>query len=349
MPTCSSVSAVTDANGHTNGQEWDAAGQLVRELHADGGVVQHAYDAFGDEVRRIDALGAPTWYTHDKLGRLIKTTHALVDVYTWQGSNGLSPAYAGQANLADTQRWDQAGRLLSSTNGAGETTRYAYDLRGNLIRTTKPEGQSTQAGYDALNRKVLQADGNGAVSAWGYDGWGRLSGYIDIGRASHSYAYDHAGQLVAQSSSRGQNRVYSYDAAGQLVQINDIALGQTTRYQYDLGGRHLRETTVQGGITYQDNRIAYDALGRMRWAGDGRITINVDYDAVGNRTHVRTRVNDPAAGADQVSDSYNQYDAMNRQTVADALDAGGGTLGGSGHRYSYDAGGNRLSDTYVGT
>lgn len=63
-----------------------------------------------------------------------------------------------------------------------------------------------------------------------YDGWGRLSGYIDIGRASHSYAYDHAGQLVAQSSSRGQNRVYSYDAAGQLVQINDIALGQTTRY-----------------------------------------------------------------------------------------------------------------------
>ncbi|MET3513407.1 YD repeat-containing protein [Pseudacidovorax sp. 1753] len=339
--------AVTDANGHTNGQEWDAAGQLVREIHADGGIVQHAYDAFGDEVRRIDALGAPTWYTHDKLGRLIKTTHALVDVYSWQGSNGMSPAYAGQANLTETQRWDQAGRLLSSTNGAGETTRYAYDLRGNLIRTTKPEGQSTQAGYDALNRKVLQADGNGAVSAWGYDGWGRLSGYVDIGRASHSYAYDHAGQLVAQSSSRGQNRVYSYDAAGQLVQINDIALGQTTRYQYDLGGRHLRETTIQGGVTYQDNRIAYDALGRMRWVGDGRITINVDYDAVGNRTHVRTRVNDPAAGADQISDSYNQYDAMNRQTVVDAIDASG-NLGTQGHEITYDKNGNRTSDRWWG-
>ena len=30
--------------------QWDAGGNLVRELHADGGTVGHAYDAFGNNT-----------------------------------------------------------------------------------------------------------------------------------------------------------------------------------------------------------------------------------------------------------------------------------------------------------
>jgi len=116
------------------------------------------------------------------------------------------------------------------------------------------------------------------------------------------------------------------------VRIQDDAVGRTTTYRYDLAGRHIRETTVQGGETYQDNHIAYDALGRMRWVADGRVTVTVDYDAVGNRTHVHTSVNDGRL-ENQASDSDYQYDAMNRQTVAD------------GHTLEYDRNGNRIKDT----
>jgi hypothetical protein len=85
---------------------------------------------------------------------------------------------------------------------------------------------------------------------------------------------------------------------------------------------------VQGGVTYQDNHIAYDALGRMRWVADTRAYLSIDYDKVGNRTHIGTRLRDEALSTQQVpmpvekdSQRYFQYDAMNRQTAVDAVDA----------------------------
>ena len=322
--------AVRDANGHVNGQEWDAGGNLVRELHADGGVVNHAYDAFGNRTLVIDAMGHPTWYVYDKRNQLVRTTYA----------NGIQ----------EHQRWDAAGRLVSTTNGENETTRYAYDLRGNLVRSTLAMGQVTEYAYDAHNRKIFERDANGNTASWRYDYFGALTGHTDLGGATYSYSYDNARQLTAQSNTRGQNQVYTYDAAGQLVHINEflyyhpvsgVAIFRDTYYRYDLAGRHIRETTVQNGETYQDNHIAYDELGRMRWVADGRVTVTIDYDAVGNRTHVGTRVNDLVGYA---RDSYYQYDQMNRQTVVDAVDQWG-NLGGQGHALEYDLNGNRIKDT----
>ncbi|WP_445286901.1 Ig-like domain repeat protein [Variovorax atrisoli] len=330
--------AVRDANGNVNGQEWDAGGNLVRELHADDGVISHAYNAFGDKVRTIDAVNRTTTFLYDKLDRLVRTN---------RGSGGEA--------IAQWQSWDQAGRKLSQTNGAGDRIKYDYDLRGNLIRTTQPLGQTTLAAYDALNRKIIEMDANGAVAAWRYDYFGQLKGHTDIGGARYTYTYDNARQLVAQGSSGGpngaQNRTYAYDAAGQQIRIEDLAIGQTTTYRYDLAGRRLRETTVQGGITYQDNSIAYDALGRIRWVADTRAYISIDYDKVGNRTHVGVHVNDPSSGVggnDHYIDKYYAYDAMNRQTMVDAQRLANGTLvlGAEGHRLTYFKDGNRESDTH---
>lgn len=330
--------AVRDANGNVNGQEWDMGGNLVRELHADDGVISHAYNAFGDKVRTIDAVNRTTTFLYDKLDRLVRTN---------RGSGGEA--------IAQWQSWDQAGRKLSQTNGAGDRIKYDYDLRGNLIRTTQPLGQTTLAAYDALNRKIIEMDANGAVAAWRYDYFGQLKGHTDIGGARYTYTYDNARQLVAQGSSGGpngaQNRTYAYDAAGQQIRIDDLAIGQTTSYRYDLAGRRLRETTVQGGITYQDNSIAYDALGRIRWVADTRAYISIDYDKVGNRTHVGVHVNDPSSGVggnDHYIDKYYAYDAMNRQTMVDAQRLADGTLvlGSEGHRLTYFKDGNRESDTH---
>ena len=239
-------------------------------------------------------------------------------------------------------------------DGAGETLKYAWDLRGNLIRTTQPMGQATRAAYDAHNRKVLELDANGALASWSYSYFGQLAGHSDIGGANYSYTYDHARQLIRQASTRGQDLAYSHDAAGQLLRIDDAGVGKVSRYAYDLSGRRVREQTDQGGIAYQDNRIAYDALGRLRWVADTRAFLTVDYDKAGNRTRVGTRLRDetlstqlvPAPVAEDRQRHF-QYDAMNRQTVVDALDASG-TLGAEGHRLAYDLNGNRLSDTRNG-
>ncbi len=335
--------AVQDANGHVNGQRFDGGGNLVQEIHADGGVINYRYNAFSDKTQTLDARGLSTSYRYDQLSRLLQTVRSAAGVYSVDGANNLQ--YVASRAITESNTWDQAGRKLSQTNGNGETLRYQYDLRGNVVLTTQPLGQTTQAAFDAQGRKVGEVDANGYASSWRYDYFGQLNGHSDIGGASYHYHYDNARQLIGQTNSRGQNQTFRYDAAGQLSRADDYALGQTTLYAYDAAGHRVREKTLQGGIVYQDNHIAYDALGRQRWVGDGHAFITTDYDKAGNRTHIQTHTITGDTGQD--GDRYFQYDAMNRQTVVDALDADG-SLGGQGHRIGYDPSGNRTSDTSWG-
>jgi RNase P/RNase MRP subunit p29 len=130
---------------------------------------------------------------------------------------------------------------------------------------------------------------------------------------------------------------------------------QADTYVYDLSGRRLRERTTQWNgqayVTYQDNHLAYDALGNLRDdVADGRVHIAMEYDKVGNRTRVATYVDYQGVSQEVVSntDRYFKYDAMNRQVVVDAVDAAGNIGQQQGHQITYDRDGNRLSDTAWG-
>ncbi|MDQ0014937.1 YD repeat-containing protein, partial [Variovorax boronicumulans] len=330
--------AVRDARDNVNVQVWDAGGKLVQERHADGGVIDHRFNAFGNEVATVDARRKTTTSTYDKLDRLVRTVRPAVGVYTSGfGLGGVVATDLGTRNLQETQRWDQAGRKLSQTNANNETVKYAYDLRGNLVSTTQlraegsatPERLATIAAYDARNHKIIEVDANGSDTTWRYDYFGQLQARTDLGKTGYGYSYDNARQLSQISG--GQGQTMHYDAAGQLVRIDDTRVGTTSTYAYDLGGRRLRETTIHNGAVYQDNAIAYDALGRMRWVADTRAYVSIDYDKAGNRTRVTTKARD--VGVQANSDTAYTYDAMNRQLTAGS------------HTFAYDANGNRTSDT----
>ncbi|PCE23749.1 hypothetical protein BWP39_29150 [Paraburkholderia acidicola] len=337
--------AVVDANGHVNAKIYDAAGNVATELHADGGVVRHAYDAFGNQVQLTDALGNATSYTYDKVDRLLSTAQGVVGVYTVDGNNNLQSL--GTRNLTETTGYDQAGRKLWSTNGNGETIRYAYDLRGNITMTTQPLGQATRDAYDVDGHKTAEVDANGSVATWRYDHFGQLQAHTDIGGANYSYTYDNARQLIAQTNTRGQSLHYQYDAAGQLIRIDDTALGQRTDYAYNAAGARVREKTTQGGVVYQDSHLAYDALGRLRDVADTRVHLTIDYDNAGNRVHEHTHVLNMQDAAKD-SDLWYAYDSMNRQTLVDGTNPQGGIVQGQGHLIGYDLNGNRTSDTTIG-
>lgn len=51
----------------------------------------------------------------------------------------------------------------------------------------------------------------------------------------------------------------------------------------------------------------------------------------------------------QDADRWFKYDAMNRQTVVDGINANGDIGVGQGHKITYDKNGNRISDTHYGT
>ncbi|MDQ0013780.1 YD repeat-containing protein [Variovorax boronicumulans] len=336
--------AIKDANGKIQGQVYDARGNLLQELHADGGVIRNSYNVFGNKVSATDALTvAPnlTSFTYDSLGRLLTTTRGVVQVFNAETPNNIPQLVATRA-IVESSTWDQAGRKLSQTNGNGETIRYVYDMQGRVVRTIQPMGQSTKVAYDALGNKTAEVDGNGYMATWSYSYFGKVLTHTDFGGRAYTYTYDKAGQLTFDS---GTNRTYTYNIEGLLARTYDQTTGQDARYEYDLAGNRVREWFGQGGVVYKDNHIAYDALGRMRWVADGRAYVNIEYDKVGNRTRIKTHVLDQDTSLD--SDLYFQYDAMNRQTVANAANAAG-ALGAQGHRITYDQNGNRTSDTWWG-
>jgi YD repeat-containing protein len=363
--------AVQDGNLHVNRQVLDGNGQVLEEVHADGGKVYNSYNGFGERTSTVDAVGNLTRFAYDKQGNLTDT-----DRYGYRNADGTTNGFAvygvvrsgvdleltsntptHQGYLREHNDWDTAGRLLAKTNAAGQTTRYRYDLRGNVVQTTKADGATnTYDAYDSRNRKVAEKDPNANTATWTYDALGQLASHTDIGGHTYTYGHDHARQLTAKTGG-GQNVGYSYDAAGQLMRVIDnsaggdgAALNKITTYQYDLAGHTIAERLTQGGEVYQDNYMAYDALGRLAWTGDTRANAIFTYDNAGNRTRAQTHeVNYDTTGGQantNNSDRYYQYDAMNRQTLVDGDAAG--NIGAKGHRLAYDKAGNRVSDTFVG-
>lgn len=340
--------AIQDANGNVNGQVYDGAGNVIEERQADTGVVRHVYDALGMRIQTTDAESRVVKYEYDRAGNLLAVDKGQLPTYQSSGSNVV---WAGLATIKDRWTYDQLGQKLTYTNGNGDRLTYTYDLRGNVVETRQALGQKTRAAFDAQGRKIAELDANGFVSRWSYDYFGRVTDHSDLGGARYTYTYDHARQLTTQKNTRGQNLQYGYDAAGQLVRLHDAALNQTTTYMYDAGGRHIRERVVQNGLTYQDNHLAYDALGRLRDVADARVHVSMDYDKVGNRTFVATTVGYQGVTGEVAPSTvarYFKYDTMNRQTVVDAINPAGDIGTDRGHVITYDRNGNRTSDTSWG-
>ena len=361
--------------------QYDIFGRKVRDIAA---------DAFTPTADQYAAPGTTmptqadytTQYAYDMDDDLTSVQHGVgsgtggdvgsVAVYSTTASTGyLTATGGGFQNLLESYVYDADGHRLSSAQGTtsalGPATTYAYDAAGHLVSTTLPSvngvASVTLFGYDDLGHQSSQTDADGHTANWTYDYFGtRITDHYDFGRTHYAYSYDNAGKLLTQTSSGGstgggQNLAYTYDAAGQQTKVVDSATGTTSSYTYDAAGNRMSEATVQGGVSYQNNHLNYDADGRLTSSNDGTVSVAYNYDAVGNRTHVATtltlsgKLTTDGVSVPASSDYWFTYDGMNRQTGADltgVVNAGtvALSLGTNGHQLGYDADGNRVSDTF---
>jgi YD repeat-containing protein len=314
--------AVTDPLTHATQQSFDALNRQITSTDAAGGVAAFAYDAHNRLTRVTDANGVVTTFSYDGFGDLIQQS---------------SPA-AGTI----TYRYDSGGNLTQKIDARGLTSNFTYDALNRVISTTYPANSSENVAYS------YDQPGHGF-------GIGRLTSVADAA-GSLSRSYDERGNLLTETRTHGSIALatsYTYDAASRLASIT-YPSKWSVAYTRDSAGRITAATAQAPGGSPQSivSSVAYQPFGPVSALtyGNGiaeKRTFDLDYRLTGiasanvqNLSYGYDAADNLLSAADGISSANNQslgYDALNRLTSAS------GAYGSLG--YTYDANGNRLTET----
>ncbi|MEU5852391.1 DUF6531 domain-containing protein [Saccharopolyspora shandongensis] len=254
--------SVTNEQGLVWHYNYDAAGNLAREIDFNGRTITYRHDAAGQLVERTNGVGEITSLSRDVLGNVIeRRSGSGTSTFTYDPLNRLVEAMNSDTQV--TFHRDSVGRVLAETIN-GRTVASMYDPLGRRIRRRTPSGAESVWEYDPNGRPVaLQTAGR--TVRFGYDSAGHEV-QRELGpEVVLDQAWDANHQLLSQtltgSSSRQiQQRSYTYRADGYLTGIDDRLTGPRT---FDLD-RVGRVTAVTGpGWT---ERYAYDAAGNLAHA-----------------------------------------------------------------------------------
>ena len=253
------------ASSHPTGRQmftYDAAGNIVEALDANGGLTQYVRDAAGRVTRIISAAGRFTDYTYDTCGRLVTE------------SVGLNEPVRVTDPVTGASSWEEPTRWAVTT--------LVYDAASQVIERHTPDGLVEKMTYDAAGRLTkVQAGRRVATYAW--DACNQLVRVQDSTFGTRRYAYNELGQLVRVTDGLGNRTFFAYEADGLLTSVTDPT-GAITEYEYDAAGRILevaKKPHPDSAVTTPAIRTTYtwDAAGRLLSEDDGVRTRSFEYDA----------------------------------------------------------------------
>lgn len=305
----------TDANGNTTTFGYEADGDLAREQHPGGMVVEYTHDELGRRISMSETTaaypaGLVTTYVYDERGNETRVTEPTATNRITGVDSRLRTVHTYDAddNVITTVVTDEVG-------GDARTTRFTYDGMDRQLSVEDPEGGLTSRGYDAAGNVLWVTDAEGRTLRTLYDQDG-LATAVQLLAAGADPA--DAGAPVDTTIS-----ATNYDAAGRAVTETD-ANGAVREHVYD-GQDNVLRTRLRGW-----------------WWPDGTtstVTLTrTDYDKAGNAVRVEE-------GQDQAGDplrvATSDVDAADRVTST-TLDPGGLDRTTT---YLYDGNGNITSES----
>jgi len=367
------VTTASDALGRTTSYSYDLRGGITNVTDPTGVTATIRYDDLTRITSRQDSQGNQTNVVYDAWGRVISNIHP--DGAASSVSYNLSdrPVLAfDEMGRTTTWTFNDAGWMLSKTNGRGDSENYTYNSvglvasiingrgkvsaitytpRGEVSSTTLPDGTKEQWSYNANGDTSAYTNPLGQVIQYAYDDAGRY-GLVDYPTGTDTaFSYDSAGRRTGMADATGTT-IWIYDAASQFTQL--VQPQGTLSYTYNLAGQRTAQSGAgqsqswtynasNGRLTSQTNGFGettdflYEALGRV-----SRKTFSSgQYEAYGydSRGRVTSIILKNSSGTTLRTQSY-AYDASSKIT--------GHTVNGVTTAYVYDGTGQVLSETRSG-
>ncbi len=332
----------------TTAQEYDLNNRLSADIDGEGNRTEYAYDALGNRTRVTDALGHEAHYYYDASGNLsaVIDPEGTLNTFAYDAAGNRTEervyanTYTGTIDDAEIPQPEASDQDRISTT--------EYDRNNHAVVQTAPDGTRSEYRYDAAGNLVLE----------------RQFAEADVPRELH-YVYDLNNRLSVFTDVDGTRTEYQYDGANnkleeRIVNPEDANPIHTTRYEYDLNNREVRQIFDPDGLNYvQESR--YDAAGNLiaqvdARGGVSRFAYDLDNrqvaqtDPLGNRSRIGyNAVGDQASLSDANGHTTEyQYDHNGRvrfeiqpEVTLYTLEAGE-TTGRPTLEHRYDAMGNEV-------
>ncbi|KUL25122.1 RHS repeat-associated core domain-containing protein [Actinoplanes awajinensis] len=308
--------SVTDAHGQTLRRTYDEWGHPVAVTDRNGTVVTMSWDDRGHLLRR-DGFS----YRYDDAGRVVEVAFGDAAVrYRYDGANRTpSDIVDGEGGVTRLEvrgdlvhrivdpdgvtvdfGFDDAGRLVATTDADGNTARLERDGLGRVVTAITPLGRRTTFEYGPGGHLVAQTDPDGARWQCEYSRAGRATARIDPLGARHEIRYGPHGEAEAIADPLGNVTTRGYDDLGNLSRLT-LPDGAEWRYTHDAmsrrtgitdpaGATWLREYDQVGNLTAAVDptgtrySATVDAHGRVTGLFDGITSATFEFDPLGRTT-----------------------------------------------------------------
>lgn len=256
--------AMIDALTHRTSYLYDNADRLVKTTFADGSFTTTDYDEAGQKVAETDGENNQTKFEYNPVGNLVTVTDPLLN--------------------ASRTVYDSLGRKIAQVNANRDTTSFVYDEKGRMVELRYPavDGvvNSEKYVYDALDNVIEKVVGSDTVR-YTFNKMNRETErkYSNSGHIVQT-EYTASGKAKSDFSHLGLTEYEYGPCCSQLMKVKNPD-GTFIEYEYDAN------KDIIGILTpFDTTRYQFDPLKRMKKVINGTDTTTYYYNAVGNRDSV---------------------------------------------------------------